>query len=184
MLAEDDSQKPLRRPLNINQESPPTACQERSRSPSPIAVVKPIFQNPKPQSPYRRQASVGPIMVHPSSQPVSPSLPHGHYFNQQQQQINFIENVKIREETLTTDNPQPVKHKLDFEDEDEEHDDRPFDPNLVCLTCKEQFRIGEIQEYRRHCKICRGNDKHPFQLDPVRQHNIMVCTCTQYTMSL
>ena len=31
---------------------------------------------------------------------------------------------------------------------------KPFDPNLVCPTCKKQFRIGEIQRLRRHAKEC------------------------------
>lgn len=29
-----------------------------------------------------------------------------------------------------------------------------YDPNLVCPTCKKQFRIGEIQKYKRHAKAC------------------------------
>ena len=31
---------------------------------------------------------------------------------------------------------------------------KPLDPNLVCPTCKKQFRIGEIQKLRRHAKDC------------------------------
>ena len=31
---------------------------------------------------------------------------------------------------------------------------KPLDPNLVCPTCKKQFRIGEIQKLRRHAKEC------------------------------
>ena len=31
---------------------------------------------------------------------------------------------------------------------------KPFDPNLVCPTCKKQFRIGEIQKYKRHANGC------------------------------
>ena len=31
---------------------------------------------------------------------------------------------------------------------------KPFDPNLVCPTCKKQFRIGEIQKYKRHANNC------------------------------
>ena len=33
---------------------------------------------------------------------------------------------------------------------------RPFDPNLVCPMCRKQFRIGEIQRYRRHVNTCTG----------------------------
>ena len=30
----------------------------------------------------------------------------------------------------------------------------PMDPNLTCPNCKEQFRKGEIQSYRRHVSVC------------------------------
>ena len=33
---------------------------------------------------------------------------------------------------------------------------RPFDPNLVCPMCRKQFRIGEIQRFRRHVNTCTG----------------------------
>ena len=165
-----DSQKHQKKlpPLNLrscDQESP-AATQIRSRSPSPVAIVKPMFQSLKPQSPHRQQASVGPVIVQalPLAQPVSPPLPHTHYSNQQQQRLNFIENAKIRDNPQTVDNSQTVK--------DEENDDRPFDPNLVCPTCKQQFRIGEIQEHRKHYKLCSVNKQK--DLDPVGQN---VCTC-------
>lgn len=32
--------------------------------------------------------------------------------------------------------------------------DIPFDPNLVCPKCKKPFRVGEIQEYRKHFISC------------------------------
>ena len=31
----------------------------------------------------------------------------------------------------------------------------PFDPNLICPLCRWQFRIGEIQKYRKHVKSCK-----------------------------
>ena len=31
----------------------------------------------------------------------------------------------------------------------------PFDPNLICPMCRWQFRIGEIQKYRKHVKSCK-----------------------------
>ena len=36
---------------------------------------------------------------------------------------------------------------------------RPFDPNLVCPMCKKQFRIGEIQKFRRHVNTCTGTSE-------------------------
>ena len=124
-----------------------------------------------PQPPYRQQASAGPIMVHtiPSAQSVSPPLPNAHYYNQQQQ-INFMENIKIRKDTHVTDNPQAMKHKLDAGDEEDEHGDPPFDPNLVCVACNKQFRIGEIQEFRKHYKSCqmKQNKEETVQLNPLR----------------
>ena len=157
-------------PLNLrshDQESP-SAIQNGSRSPSPVAIVKPMFQSPKPQSSHRQQASVGPAIVEvlPLAQPVSPPQSHAHYSNQQQQRLNFTENAKIRDNPQTVDNSQIVK--------DEEHDDRPFDPNLVCPTCNQQFRIGEIQEHRKHYKLCSVNKQN--DLDPVR-HNVCTCRC-------
>jgi hypothetical protein len=113
-----------------------------------------MFQNPKLQSPYRWQASVGPIMAEALpdlAQPISPSpsLPHVH---QQQQRL------------MIGDNPQAVDDL-----KDEEHDDRPFDPNLVCPICKQQFRIGEIQEYKKHYKLYHSENKKE-DLDPVGQN--------------
>ena len=32
----------------------------------------------------------------------------------------------------------------------------PLDPNLICPMCRRQFRIGEIQKYRQHVKLCHG----------------------------
>ncbi|MCL6269927.1 hypothetical protein M3P05_08250 [Sansalvadorimonas sp. 2012CJ34-2] len=41
--------------------------------------------------------------------------------------------------------------------EDDENDDRPYDPNLVCTKCGKQYRIGEIQKLRRHLnEFCTG----------------------------
>lgn len=156
-------------PLSLSSHASPPTARERSRSPSPVAIVKPMSQSPKHQGSYRRQASVGPVMVHavvPLGRNVSSPLPHAHYYNQQQQ-INFIKDVKIREDTQVSQNPQIMKRDI----EDIEHDDRPFDPNLVCPTCKQQFRIGEIQEYSRHYKICqKQSEEEAFQLDLLRQN--------------
>ncbi|MCL1079571.1 hypothetical protein D5R81_10345 [Parashewanella spongiae] len=38
-------------------------------------------------------------------------------------------------------------------------DQRPFDPNLICMSCNTQFRIGEIQIYARHANKCNKNIK-------------------------
>lgn len=32
----------------------------------------------------------------------------------------------------------------------------PVDPNLVCPLCLRQFKLGEIQKYRRHVNKCPG----------------------------
>ena len=32
----------------------------------------------------------------------------------------------------------------------------PFDPNLICPFCRLQYRIGEIQKYRKHVVYCTG----------------------------
>ena len=40
---------------------------------------------------------------------------------------------------------------------DDENDDRPYDPNLVCPKCGKQYRVGEIQKLRRHInEFCTG----------------------------
>ena len=135
--------------LKSHDQESPAAIGNRSRSPSPVAVVTPMFQSPKLHSPYRQQASVGPVVAGtlPLAQPVSPPLPHVHvHYNQQQQQRLDV-----------GDNPQAG---ADFRtSKNEESDDRPFDPNLVCPKCKQQFRIGEIQEYKRHYKLCHSENK-------------------------
>ncbi len=40
--------------------------------------------------------------------------------------------------------------KLQSDDSDE----KPFDPNLVCPTCRKQFRVFEIQIFKRHANEC------------------------------
>ncbi len=35
-------------------------------------------------------------------------------------------------------------------------DPRPMDSNLICPMCKVQFRIGQIQPYKRHVDECHG----------------------------
>lgn len=101
---------------------------------------------------------------------VSPPIPHGNC-NNQQQQIKSIEDAQV------TDIPQNMKHHLDEGDEGEEHDDRPYDPNLVCPTCKKQFRIGEIQEYKKHFRSCQSKKE---QMD----QQIKVCTQIQVAMCI
>ena len=34
----------------------------------------------------------------------------------------------------------------------------PYDPNLVCVYCNKQFRIGEIQKYKHHVETCNGSE--------------------------
>ena len=142
-------------------QSHPTA-QERSPSPSPVVVVKPmsLSENTKPQSPHLQQANVEPIVEN-----VSPTQSYANDYNKQQQ-INLMEGAKIREDAY---NPQTLKYKLDVGDVKPHFDDRPFDPNLVCLGCRKQFRIGEIQEYRKHYEDCqtRQNEQQPIEMDPV-----------------
>ena len=38
-------------------------------------------------------------------------------------------------------------------------DDVPFDRNLVCPVCRVQFRLGEIQKFRKHVEICHKTKK-------------------------
>lgn len=138
--------------------SPPTG-REKVSSPSLVAMVMPISQprNSKPQSSYLQPASVEPIIKN-----VSPSMPHDHgrNHNEQQQVYDNMEDEMIREDAQVADNPQTVKYEL-LESNDVvekgHFDDRPFDPNLVCLGCRKQFRIGEIQEYRKHYADCLSN---------------------------
>ncbi len=33
-------------------------------------------------------------------------------------------------------------------------DDVPFDPNLICPTCRQRFRLGQIQKFRKHVSLC------------------------------
>ena len=38
-------------------------------------------------------------------------------------------------------------------------EDIPYDPNLICPKCNSNFRIGEIQKYRRHVATCQVSRK-------------------------
>ena len=38
-------------------------------------------------------------------------------------------------------------------------EDIPYDPNLICPKCNLNFRIGEIQKYRRHVPTCKVGGK-------------------------
>jgi len=38
-------------------------------------------------------------------------------------------------------------------------EDIPYDPNLICPKCNLNFRIGEIQKYRRHVATCKVGGK-------------------------
>ena len=142
--------------------SPPTAW-ERSPSPSPVAVVnyKPMSQseNSKPQSLYLQQANVEPIVKN-----VSPTLLYSGNNCNEQQQINFMEGAKVKEDAQVIDNPQTMKHNIKL-DEKSDFDDGPFDPNL---GCRKQFRIDEIQEYRKHYEDWQTRQNgQPIQMDPV-----------------
>ena len=136
--------------------SPPTG-RERASSPSLVAMVMPISQlrNSKPQSSYLQQVSVEPIIKN-----LSPSMSHGRNHNEQQQVYDNMEDETIREDARVADYPQTVKYEL-LESNDVvekgHFDDRPFDPNFVCLGCRKQFGIGEIQEYRKHYTDCLSN---------------------------
>ena len=149
MLVNVDSQEhqkkvPPALGLNLWSQSP-AATGNRSRSPSPVAVVTPVFRSPKLS--YRQQASVGPVVAEalPLAQPITPPLPQGRYNQQQQQRLEIGGNPQAVDNFGTPRNG--------------ESDDRPFDPNLVCPKCKQQFRIGEIQEYKRHYKLCHSENK-------------------------
>ena len=120
-------------------------------------MVKCISQprNSKPQSSYLQQASVEPIIKN-----VSPSISHGRKDNEQRQIYDSMEDEMTGEDAQVADNPQIAKHELSESDvvvEKGHFDDRPFDPTLVCLGCRKQFQIGEIQEYRKHYTDCLSN---------------------------
>lgn len=148
----------------------PSTAKERPPSPS-VAVVKPLSQ-----APYRRQASVGLIMSQASPLDCTASPPlvlHGEnyfvYNQQQQEQINLMENVKIREEAELSNDAKAMKQHIG--DEADVHYDRPFDPNLVCPVCNLQFRVGEIQDYVKHYRSCQKQSKETIhQVDIWRQN--------------
>ena len=121
------SDKP--QPLRISSQSPPPKTRERSRSISPVAVVRPtcMSQSLRLRSPHEQSAHIepvmGPIRHRCTSTPTaiaspqfSPPQSHGHTSNSQQEGINFTESIKIREENhRAPDNPQTVKHKSQVE---------------------------------------------------------------------
>ena len=38
-------------------------------------------------------------------------------------------------------------------------DDVPLDPNLICPFCRVQFRLGEIQKFKKHVDLCHKRRK-------------------------
>lgn len=62
---------------------------------------------------------------------------------------NYKRHASSCEELITL-----VQHKSDDVSGSMKDIDIPFDPNLVCPKCKKPFRVGEIQEYRKHFISC------------------------------
>ena len=103
-----------------------------------------------------------------SDLPCQPSLPAGDCGQQ------HVPHGKANFEDNTAQYENPLQKELDDEIHQEATDviqevsrgrqqvktdlQRPFDPNLVCPMCRRQFRIGEIQKFRRHVNTCAGTD--------------------------
>ena len=123
---------------------------ERASSPSLVAMLMPISisqpRNSKLQSSYLQQANVEPIIKN-----VSPSMPHDHgrdHDEQQQVDDNIMEDEMIGEDAQVADNPLTAKHELlesNVVVEKGHFDDRPFDPNLVCLGCRKHFKLVKFR---------------------------------------
>ena len=68
---------------------------------------------------------------------------------------NVQENVLLQ--GIDDDIHQAVEEVQNEDDENEASlSGVPFDPNLVCPLCMKQFRLGEIQKYKKHVGKCQG----------------------------
>ena len=85
----------------------------------------------------------------PPDQPAEPD-------QRTKQETSVQENILLQ--GIDDDIHQAVE-EVQKEEEDENEaslSEVPFDPNLVCPLCMKQFRLGEIQKYRRHVGKCQG----------------------------
>ncbi len=67
----------------------------------------------------------------------------------------------MNEHTLLQDIDQDIKDAAKFVIHERNElelmaPDAPFDPNLICPLCMRNFRIEEIQKYRKHVNTCQG----------------------------
>ena len=160
----------------IQSGGPPPTISEGAPSPSPVAVhvVMPSqSENSKPQSrACLLQASVEPIVKN-----LSPPQPQGSNHNEQQHNVSFVEDEVISKDAQVTGNIQKVLEDIEG-DERKHFDDRPSDPNLVCLGCRKQFQIGEIQDYRKHDGNCqsRRSGQQSIHMDPAVPIGLAVST--------
>ena len=135
--------------------------------PQVLATLKPIQNN-------------GPVNAPRNDQPCNPqarlvsNTPGGDQVPQQSaEHYHEIEdNRQLEDSTAQYENP--LQKELDDEIHQQAADviqevsggrreiktdnQRPFDPNLVCPMCRRQFRIGEIQKFKKHVNSCTGTD--------------------------
>ena len=66
---------------------------------------------------------------------------------------------EVQENVLLQDINKDIKEAAQYvihEGEEAIANEAPFDPNLICPLCMRNFRVGEIQKYRKHVNSCSG----------------------------
>ena len=115
-------------------DTPPPAAQPRP-IPMPRANVPPRVHPPQQEQPQPAQ----PIQYKTSS---NPSGPRRNVLMQNIDEEIHQEVEKVRQSSV------------DLLTE-EELSKLPVDPNLVCPICAKQFKIGQIQAFKKHTKACQ-----------------------------
>ena len=154
---------------------------------SPVYMPQHVTPFPQPLTPQPQALGApkpiqkdGPVNASHSDQPRNPqvqlvsNIPGGDQVPQQSaEHYREIEDKRQLEDS-TAQYENPLQKELDDEihqqaaeviqevsggrREIKTDNQRPFDPNLVCPMCRRQFRIGEIQKFKKHVNSCTGTD--------------------------
>ena len=74
------------------------------------------------------------------------------FFDKSESRMNTVEFFANKVMEMTR---QPRTEEIDADP----NTHLPYDPNLVCPQCSRQYRVGEIQKFRRHCLETCPNKK-------------------------
>ncbi len=155
------------------QNYPPTSYPQGNPSPSYHQHEVNQSQQPPtgmPPSPFTPQNPVQPqqMVSHQESPPTGRGQPAPEVQPTPLPRRNSKENLlnaprpkqssSVQENILLQGIDRDIKDAAKFviHEWDELGPNAPFDPNLICPLCMHNFRVGEIQKYRKHVNACQG----------------------------